>query len=671
MGAPLKLTVFQGGEQIAEHSFERDIIKIGRLASAHLKLDDQKVSRIHSVIESTGETYSIIDMGSTEGTFLNGEKISKETLRDGDEITLGDFRVLVSFQDVVDEAAGGGRVASQDLGDAEPWSQTQDFEEDVGTVVSANQAFESAQNGVAVGVEETELSEPVAASATEDGAGTARPSHREIQDRTRLPAKNAWGVVVNNIATDEVPESDRVLEVRTLWGNTVLDTVTASDKPTVTMGDERKVAGWGPFQKILRCDIEVPSKGFQYATFPLAESLGGEGAQYTINLAESFGGRLERLDGKTVELESLPGLEAGDLPDTKRYTLMPSETLSIEHGRVSLQIRYVQKQRVPLIPFFETLNYTWLNVLILAFFLHLVAIASFIATPMTEADLVEDLFKNRNRFAQFRLTEEQRKRARAAGNNLLRRLKAEGGFKKAKGTEGKAGRKDYKGKKQGRLAIKGKPNEKELAKSALRSMFGNVKGGRSSLLFGSGGLGGELKGALGNITGREIGDAAGLGGLGTRGSGPGGGGLSSDSIGLGGLKTKGYGGGYGSGYGEGAGGLGGKADRDVTISSGNPVVMGSLDKEIIRRVIKQHLAQIRYCYEKELIRSPGLFGKVATQFVISAAGTVQKASVTSATLKNAEVHRCMTAKIRTWRFPKPKGGGIVIVNYPFILKTAG
>ena len=49
MPLPLKLTVIQGGETVLEETFERDIVKIGRLASAHLKLEDEKVSRIHAV----------------------------------------------------------------------------------------------------------------------------------------------------------------------------------------------------------------------------------------------------------------------------------------------------------------------------------------------------------------------------------------------------------------------------------------------------------------------------------------------------------------------------------------------------------------------------------------------------------------------------------------------
>jgi hypothetical protein len=306
--------------------------------------------------------------------------------------------------------------------------------------------------------------------------------------------------------------------------------------------------------------------------------------------------------------------------------------------------------------------------LILAFFIHAMAVVSFIATPVTQAELQESLFKNPNRFAQFRLTPEEKKKQQ---NDFLSKLKEGAAGAKAKGTEGKAGRKDYpKDKKQGRMAVKGDPNDKEIAKSTLAKLFGAHGNTGRSYLFGSGGLGGELKGALGGVTGAEIGDASGLGGLGTRGSGPGGGGLSMNSVGLGALGTAGRGGGQ-SGYGEGVGGLGKKADRDINISAGSPIIMGSLDKEIIRRVIKQHLAQIRYCYEKELTRSPGLFGKVATQFTISKDGDVTTAEVTQSTLSNAEVERCITSKIRTWVFPKPKGGGVVIVKYPFIFKTTG
>ncbi|HYG66987.1 MAG TPA: FHA domain-containing protein, partial [Anaeromyxobacteraceae bacterium] len=100
MATPLTLKVFRGEELLRTEQFNREIIKIGRLATAHLILDDEKVSRIHSVIEIGSDgAISIIDMGSAEGTFVNGRKVSRGVLRAGDQITLGGLRIVVEAVD--------------------------------------------------------------------------------------------------------------------------------------------------------------------------------------------------------------------------------------------------------------------------------------------------------------------------------------------------------------------------------------------------------------------------------------------------------------------------------------------------------------------------------------------------------------------------------------------
>src|SRR5512137_3120720 len=93
--APLTLRVFRGDDLLRTESFAREIIKIGRLASAHLCLEDDRVSRIHAVIEVAPDTVSIIDMGSAEGTFVNGQRVSRGALHPGDEISLGGLRIVV------------------------------------------------------------------------------------------------------------------------------------------------------------------------------------------------------------------------------------------------------------------------------------------------------------------------------------------------------------------------------------------------------------------------------------------------------------------------------------------------------------------------------------------------------------------------------------------------
>src|SRR6476619_5662466 len=99
MAVPLTLKVFKGESLVSSKDFEHDIIKIGRLSSAHLCLDDEKVSRIHSVIEvSPDGKLSIIDMGSVEGTYVNGKRVNKGALTFGDEIKVGNTTIKLEAQ---------------------------------------------------------------------------------------------------------------------------------------------------------------------------------------------------------------------------------------------------------------------------------------------------------------------------------------------------------------------------------------------------------------------------------------------------------------------------------------------------------------------------------------------------------------------------------------------
>ena len=78
MSVPLTLKVFKGDAMVAAKDYDRDIIKIGRLATAHLCLDDDKVSRIHSVIEVTpdGKLF-IIDVGVGFGSAIPLEEAGR------------------------------------------------------------------------------------------------------------------------------------------------------------------------------------------------------------------------------------------------------------------------------------------------------------------------------------------------------------------------------------------------------------------------------------------------------------------------------------------------------------------------------------------------------------------------------------------------------------------
>jgi hypothetical protein len=97
----LSFRIFKNGQLVREDKLTQGVIKIGKVPSAHLRIDDESVSRMHAVVEVTNLEVSLIDLGSTRGTFVNGKKINKATLQSGDVITLGDTRVEL----VIGEAA--------------------------------------------------------------------------------------------------------------------------------------------------------------------------------------------------------------------------------------------------------------------------------------------------------------------------------------------------------------------------------------------------------------------------------------------------------------------------------------------------------------------------------------------------------------------------------------
>jgi tetratricopeptide (TPR) repeat protein len=149
-------------------------------------------------------------------------------------------------------------------------------------------------------------------------------------------------------------------------------------------------------------------------------------------------------------------------------------------------------------------------------------------------------------------------------------------------------------------------------------------------------------------------------------------GESGGTIGLGNLSGIGRGG--GGGYGRGAGGLGGRRASTPDVAPGAAQVRGSLDMSLIRRIVKRHLNEVRFCYERELERKPALAGRIAIQFTIGGdehAGAVIASVVAQSTMNDTAVEQCVAQAVRRWEFPRPMGGGSVIVSYPFVFAPSG
>jgi len=83
----------RGGRELRPLDSER--LTVGSLESNDLVIDGDGVSRVHAVFERFGDAWCVRDLGSRNGTFVNGGRIIGErSLRSGDEILLGRLRLL-------------------------------------------------------------------------------------------------------------------------------------------------------------------------------------------------------------------------------------------------------------------------------------------------------------------------------------------------------------------------------------------------------------------------------------------------------------------------------------------------------------------------------------------------------------------------------------------------
>jgi pSer/pThr/pTyr-binding forkhead associated (FHA) protein len=81
--------------------------RIGRSLSAHVRFDDPTVSRRHALLHRDQTGARVLDDRSLNGVFLNGERVDWHELDDGDEITIGAFRLYYLHVVDVDKTGSG------------------------------------------------------------------------------------------------------------------------------------------------------------------------------------------------------------------------------------------------------------------------------------------------------------------------------------------------------------------------------------------------------------------------------------------------------------------------------------------------------------------------------------------------------------------------------------
>ncbi|MDE6833478.1 MAG: FHA domain-containing protein [Ruminococcus sp.] len=81
-------------ENNISYPLECDEILIGRHASADIRLPDLSVSRYHAILTVSEGIWTIIDIGSKSGVFVNGTLVKQRVLRENDVINLGNRRLV-------------------------------------------------------------------------------------------------------------------------------------------------------------------------------------------------------------------------------------------------------------------------------------------------------------------------------------------------------------------------------------------------------------------------------------------------------------------------------------------------------------------------------------------------------------------------------------------------
>ncbi len=634
---PVSITVIPPGGTQKALEFTQDSIMVGTGATAHVKLDDADASSSHCMIKAKGDGLVVIDLGSDNGTSVNGKEIEGETkLQDGAEVTVGKTRLMVNFGGHIAENATVPirRKADEAKGHAPSKEEMTDPESTERNAAPPPPKAKKEEKKADAKKEEPRKEEAKKAAS----APAPKATHAAVAADAAAMGALARKMLEEELPKDEQPDANnRVLEVALIWRDTVIEVRHATPGQEVTLGMTGK------------------------ATFTMnAENWGGSGgapavlvkSDGTVNVP-GHGKAVIRSAGKTRSADAGFKLELG-------------ERGAVTVGDVTFMMQWVARAKLIPTGAWKTMDFYFQKILAGTLAAHVLLFFIFQLTPMDPDAMADDLFKNPNAFAKLILKPEElqkkKKKEDLSG-------KKNGG--KRKDEEGKFGKKEVKQKeaassKKGAPVVDPNKREKDRQIAFNSGVLGILKKdkGAVSNVFGPGGLGTGINNALGGLNGTSMGDAGGAGGLGTRGTGPGGGG---NALGIGGL---------GSGTGRGSGGqgdidLGGRGKAGTKITPGKTIVEGGLSKEEIGRVIRRYLSQIKYCYEKELTRNPNLNGKIVTSFTIGGTGKVTDCDVAETSLNDPTVEDCVVKIIKRIQFPQPKGGGIVLVSYPFIFQSSG
>lgn len=706
----LSFRIFHNGQLVRETQLNQGVIKIGKVPSAHLKIDDDKVSRMHAIIEVLGDEVSVIDLGSTGGTFVNGAKINKAKLASGDSITVGDTRIELAIgADAPTVIVAPALATPPVLRIAPPPTPvklpvaTQTFPVVTPTAkpMTMNTPVQPQAFQAAMATQADDVGAPAVEVAAMLGDSVVGVKHC-MDPRGGKVTRATWGFAAAGLACLIASGAAFASSVSTASTNKAnLERHLKANKPAHAFRPMQTgvatdlLAGGGllfglaglttalvrsrrerksPYYRIgTASNVDQPIENA--ASFPLVAPSGDD---FVFNFMTGMeaemtvGGTTTSVAELTAQGKARPSaLVAGAI----EVPIPMAAKIRAKAGQTTFLISAVNKPKEQAAPMFtierRTAGYIGgslaAHVLVL---LGLNAVSADASTVNADIAMIEDTSLTARTTSTDDAPPDEPEKEINDGTGA-------NGAESAKMAlpEGAAGKPDAV-KDTGEMHVKNNNVKERLSRdqaieqAKIAGVLGSVeaiRGGIASLTandpFSSGFDVDDIYAPLIGGSGEGRGNF----GMGRNGWGIGGGCTQEPCgiVGTGRYNTIQGGRGAGDGW-RGHGGWGRDGKRTGAIPNttvlGTPTSGGNLDKAIIKRYIKRAQSKIAYCYESELLARPTLEGQVQVSFMISGSGTVMSASGQG---MDGKVASCVAGVIKNISFPKPTDGGNVQVNYPF------
>lgn len=657
----VKFRVVRGSAPAELLSLSGEVFKLGTLPNSDLRLDGERVARAHAVLERTAHGLRLIDLGSAFGTCLNGKPINTAIVKDGDVMTIGTNRVEVQLgnSQATRVAAGpkldarefegeGAHVAEvvamygDTVIDVQHLGQAKDRRRQAPAWMIAGGAL--ALCGLGLFMHDVSQDWDAHAAAVKAAAEVSAPA-------PAAPGTGLGGLGFGLAMLGMIPFGIAAARMQ-------------------DRGRTAYVLGEGH-------DAALHVSG--QPELPLVR---GDG-EYTLQFTADMTGEVT-IDGQQIALDELVRTGRATRVDGNTYTvpLAASARARVRHRDLTFHINTVAPGRVIAHKSEIDKPFWFHNSLSAAAIGSLIVLTQMIPNEAGALALQEDL--SDSRFVGYLSQPNQEKEPEAMPTDDEQN-DSPGGVAGARhtGDEGKAGKPNSK-QPTGRYAMKGPQTAvPRIARNYDPSMDARTAGVLGLMRAESGNPMASVYGDLfaqgnddadvwGQLVGKEIGEGNGVGGLGLVGSGRGGGGSGQGTVGLASVGLIGH-----NRPGDGTGGLarttgfGTRQPRVPQVRDAKAEVVGGLDKDLIRRVVRAHVNEVRHCYNMGLAKDPNMKGRVAVQFTIGNTGKVSSSVVSESDLKGdgAAVASCIAQAVRRWSFPKPASGGAALVTYPFILQA--